>query len=145
MMKVIYQWSPNRKWNHSKLPIIWNSLGVLIDEHLIWNKQEINMRLNCTIAMLSKPRINANFHILKTAHHSLFESHLQYGTQLWGQKDNETITTFTEASKLCPEENNLQNCPFMYQIQHSPSFPTLYAKDKHNYNTLSRSATHTIF
>ena len=34
----------------------------------------------------------------------------------------------------------------MYQIQHSPklsaSFPTLYAKDKHNYNT--RSATHNL-
>ena len=35
----------------------------------------------------------------------------------------------------------------MYQIQHSPKlsayFPTLYAKDKHNYNT--RSATHNLF
>ena len=34
----------------------------------------------------------------------------------------------------------------MYQIQHSPklsaSFPTRYAKDKHNYNT--RSATHNL-
>ena len=34
----------------------------------------------------------------------------------------------------------------MYQIQHSPElsafFPTLYDKDKHNYNT--RSATHNI-
>ena len=52
------------------------------------------MRLNCAIGMLRKIRINANFHILKTAYHSLFESHLQYGTQLWGQKNNETITTF---------------------------------------------------
>ena len=24
----------------------------------------------------------------------MFESHLQYGTQLWGQKNNETLTTF---------------------------------------------------
>ena len=44
--------------------------------------------------MLSKLGINANFHILKTAYHLLFESHLQYGTQLWGKKTNETITTF---------------------------------------------------
>ena len=71
-------------------------LGVLIDEHLLWNKQvaQIKMRLNRAIGMLSKLQINANFHILKTAYHSLFESHLQYGTQLWGQKNNETITTF---------------------------------------------------
>ena len=52
------------------------------------------MRLNCAIGMLSKLRINTNFHILKTAYHSLFELHLQYGTQLWDQKNNETITTF---------------------------------------------------
>ena len=71
-------------------------LGILINEHLLWNKQiaQIKMRLNRAIGMLSKLRINANFNILKTASHSLFESHLQYGTQLWGQKNNETITTF---------------------------------------------------
>ena len=73
-------------------------LGVLIDEHLPWNKQiaQIKMRLNCVIGMLSKLWINANFNILKTAYHSLFDSHLQYGTQLWGQKNNETIATFQE-------------------------------------------------
>ena len=56
-------------------------LGVLIDEHLLWNKQvaQIKMRLNRAIGMLSKLRRNANFYILKTAYHSLFEWHLQYG------------------------------------------------------------------
>ena len=49
-------------------------LGVLIDEHLLWNKQivQIKMRLNRATVMLSKLRINANFNILKTAYHSLF-------------------------------------------------------------------------
>ena len=77
-------------------------LGVLIDECLLWNKQvgQIKMRLHCAIGMLSKLQINTNFNILKTAYHSLFESHLQYGTQLRGQKNNETITTFQK----------LQNC-----------------------------------
>ena len=62
--------------------------GVLIDEHLLWNKQtaQIKMRLNRAIGMLSKLRINANFNILKPAYCSLFESYLQYGTQLWDQK-----------------------------------------------------------
>ena len=50
------------------------------------------MRFNRAIGMLSKLQINENFNILKTAYHSLFESHLQYGTQLWGQKNNETTT-----------------------------------------------------
>ena len=147
-------------------------LRVLIDEHLLWNKQiaQIKMRLNRAIGMLSKLQINANFNILKTAYHSLFESHLQYGTQLWGQKNNETTTfqklqnhplrkiTFKKRHdhiscvyKECkilkfPDILNLQNCLFMYKIQHrsksSASFPALHAKDKHNYNT--RSATHNL-
>ena len=45
-----------------------------------------------------------------------------------------------------PDILNLQNCLFMYQIQHSPKltafFPTLYVKGKHNYST--RSATHNL-
>ena len=111
------------------------------------------MRLNRAIGMLSKLRINANFNILKTAYHS----------QLWGQKNNETITTFQKLQNRAhrkitfkkrhdhiscvlkfPDILNLQNCLFMYEIQHRPklsaSFPALHAKDKHNYNT--RSATH---
>ena len=118
-------------------------LGVLIDEHLLWNKQIalIKMRLNRAIGMLSKLRINSNFNILKTAYHSLFESHLQHGTQLWGQKNNEIITTFRKLQnralrkitfkerhdpiscvyKECkilkfPDILNLQKCFFMYQI-----------------------------
>ena len=148
-------------------------LGVLIDENLLWNRQiaQIKMRLNRAIGMLSKLRINTKFNILKTAYHSLFESHLQYGTQLWGQKNNETITTFQKLQnralrkinfkkrhdriscvyKECkilkfPDILNLQNCLLMYEIQHRPkisaSFPALHAKDKHNYNT--RSATHNL-
>ena len=63
-------------------------LEVLIDEHIPWNKQAalIKMRFNRAIGMLSKLRINANFHILNVAYHSLCELDLHYRTQLWGQK-----------------------------------------------------------
>ena len=146
-------------------------LGVLIDEHLLWNKQiaQIKMRLNRAIGMIRKLRINANFHILKTAYHSLYESiesYLQYGAQLWGQKNNETTTIFQKLQNRAlrkitfekchnrtscvynkckilkfPDILNLQNCLFMYEIQYRPklsaSFPALHAKEKHNYNTKS--------
>ena len=123
------------------------SIKGLIDEQLLWNKQmaQIKMRLNRVKGMLSKLGINATFNILKTVYYSLFESHLQYGTQLWGQKNNDTITTFQKIQnctlskitfknhhnciscvyKECkilkfPDILNLQNCLFMYQIQHGP-------------------------
>ena len=52
--------------------------------------------------MLRKLWINVNFNILKTAYHSLFENHLQYGTQLWGQKTMKNNNRdFPEASKPC--------------------------------------------
>ena len=129
------------------------------------------MRLNRAIGMISKLRINTNFNILKTAYHSLFESRLQYGTQLLGQKINETITTLQKIQnralrkitfKKClytiipvckewkilkfPDMLNPQNCLFMYQIQASPkpcaSFPALNSKDKHNYNSRSTTQKH---
>ena len=128
------------------------------------------MRFNRAIGMLSKLRINANFNILKTAYYSLFESQLQYGTQLWGQKNNEAILfqklqnralrkiifkkrhdRISCVYKECKilkflDILNLKDCLFMYQIQHGPklsaSFPALYDKDKHSYNT--RSATQNL-
>ena len=77
-------------------------LGVLTDEHLLWNKQiaQIKMRLNHTIGMLSRLWINTNFNILKTAYHSLSESHSQYGRHLCGQKNNGTIRTFLKLQNL---------------------------------------------
>ena len=47
------------------------------------------MRLNRVICILNKLGSDT-----KTAYHSLFESHLQYSSQLWGQKNNETTATF---------------------------------------------------
>ena len=41
------------------------------------------MRLNRAIDVLRKFKIDTNFNILKTACHSLFESHLKYGAKLW--------------------------------------------------------------
>ena len=144
----------------SKIPISsfsWHRSELMIthvyaaDPHILWKKQiaQIKMRLNHTTGMLSKLWINAYIlkcihnayilNILKTAYHSLFESHLQYGTQLWGQKSNETITTFQKLQnhvlrkitfkkyhdsiscvyKECKilkflDILNLQNCLFMY-------------------------------
>ena len=75
------------------------------------------MRLKHAIGMLSKLRINANFHILKTAYHSLFESHLQYGTQLYDgvAKKKTTITTF-QKEKL--QNSALRKITFSFKKCH---------------------------
>ena len=66
-------------------------LGVLLDEHMSWNEQiyQIKLKLNRAIGILSKLRSHANVNTLRIAYYSLFQSHLQYGVQPWGQKNQE--------------------------------------------------------
>ena len=64
-------------------------LGVLLDEHMSSDEQiyQIKLKLNRAIGILSKLCINANLNTLRIAYYSLFQSHLQYGIKLWGQKN----------------------------------------------------------
>ena len=57
-------------------------LGVLLDEHLQWNKQikHVKTKLSRAIGILSRLRHNTNLNVLKIAYHSIFGSHLQYGS-----------------------------------------------------------------
>ena len=129
------------------------------------------MKQNRSIGILSKLRRQANLYTLKIAYYILFQSHLQYGTQLWGQKNNGTKATFQKLQnrvlrkitfKTLRESIDdvfrelkilkfsdilvLQNCLFMFEIEQNPklkvSFRALHARDKHNYQT--RSAAHNL-
>ena len=64
-------------------------LGVLLDDRLLWSKQmnHVAIKLNQTIGILSKFRNSASLKILKMTCHSLFCSHLLYGSQFWGQSN----------------------------------------------------------
>ena len=66
-------------------------LRVLLDEHMSWNEQiyQIKLKLNRAIGILSKLRSHANLNTLRIAYYSLFQPHLQYDVQLWGQKNQE--------------------------------------------------------
>ena len=68
-------------------------LGVFLDEHSQWTKQlpNVKIKLNKAIGILSKLRHNSNLDILKITYRSLFGSHLLYGCQLWGQKNQTSL------------------------------------------------------
>ena len=74
-------------------------LGVLLDDHLLWSKQinHVATKLNQAIGILSKLRNRASLKILKMTYHSLFCSHLLYGSQLWGQSN---VTSQNKIQKL---------------------------------------------
>ena len=71
-------------------------LGVLLDEHLLWSKQinHVTTKLNQAIGILSTLRNNTSLKTLKMTYHSLFSSHLLYGSQLRGH------TNLTNQNKI---------------------------------------------
>ena len=82
-------------------------LGVLLDEHMSSNEQiyQTKLKLNCAIGILSKLRSHANVSTLGIAYHSFFQSPLQYGIQLWDQKNQEIKKNNVETAKSCSQKN----------------------------------------
>ena len=62
-------------------------LGIYIDNHLSWQKQEQNLRSRLARAagMLSKIRYYVSFETLRMVYFGIFSSILTYGAQIWGQ------------------------------------------------------------
>ena len=79
-------------------------LGVLLDEHMSWNEQicQTKLKLNCAIGILSKL--------------SLFQFHLQYGMQLWGQKNQEIKGIMQKLQNRALRKINLKK--FHHPIKH---------------------------
>ena len=59
-------------------------LGVLLDDHLLWSKQinHVTTKVNQAIGIPSILRNNTSLKTVKMTYHSLFSSHLLYGSQL---------------------------------------------------------------
>ena len=65
-------------------------LGVLLDEHLNWRPQIsiIASKLQRANGALSKLRYYIPLNSLVNIYHAIFASHMRYGCQLWGLRDN---------------------------------------------------------
>ena len=68
-------------------------LGVFLDEHLNWNKHisDLCCKLRRANGALSKIRHYVPTNILLSVFHAIFNSHMRYVCQLWGQ--SETVST----------------------------------------------------
>ena len=62
-------------------------LGLILNEFLSWSTYYtlLKKKLNRAIGLLSNVRHFTSQHLLKTIYYSLFNSHLIYGCQMWGQ------------------------------------------------------------
>ena len=68
-------------------------LGALMDKHLLF-KDHINFlkqKLNRENGILAKLRHHLPSDILKTVYYSLFDTHLCYAYQVWGQSNSDIL------------------------------------------------------
>ena len=62
-------------------------LGIILHDDLHWNSHLTKLRkqLSRSIGLLSKVRYYVPKHLLRTIYHSIFNSHLIYACEIWGQ------------------------------------------------------------
>ena len=68
-------------------------LGLKLDQHLTF-KQHMNtikFKVNRANSLLAKIRYHVDSKLLKTIYSAIFESHLRFGSQLWGQAQIQLI------------------------------------------------------
>ena len=65
-------------------------LGVILQDHLHWDTHLRNLekKLSLSIGLLSKIRYYVPMHLLRTIYYSIFNSHLIYACEMWGQNQN---------------------------------------------------------
>ena len=75
-------------------------LGTILQDDLHWNLHltKLGKKLSHSIGLLSKVRYYVPKHLLGTIYHSIFNSHLVYACEIWGQ--NQTNCYFKKLLHL---------------------------------------------
>ena len=142
-------------------------LGVILDKHLSWepHMKTILSKLNRAAGMLAKIRHYLPAQILLSIYHAIFNSHLIYGAQIWGQGNSELrnklqniqnkairiinfkwredpVAPLYYKSKILKLEDHIKltNCLLAYN-QQNKNLPAAFESfltpisEKHSYNT----------
>ena len=67
-------------------------LGIILDKHLTFKNHmaTVKLKLNRANGLLAKLR-HVNPTLLRTICYAIFEPHLRYGCQLWGQAQTQVL------------------------------------------------------
>ena len=65
----------------------------MLDKHLTfkYHPKNLKLKLNRANCLLSKMTYLVKFPLLKIMCYGLFDTHLRYGSQTWGQKQSKTV------------------------------------------------------
>jgi len=158
-----------------KLSSFVRYLGILLDNQLNWSSHisQLSMRLSRAIGILSKLRYNLPLNTLKMVYHSIFNSHILYGIQIWSQNSqtirtkiqnfqNRAIRKITFSNSNCDMDSlykdlkilkfsdliYVQNCIFMSRVENdlmpeNYKSKFSYRNEVHNHDT--RAASRGLF
>ncbi len=78
-------------------------LGVIIDNELTWSShiKYLIKKLKCNTGMLNRIKNCVPSHLHKTLYHTLFESHLSYGINVWGNAAKNLMDSLFTIQKHC--------------------------------------------
>ena len=68
-------------------------LGIYLDKHLSWNSHlnQLKIKLSRGCGLLAKLRYYVDTTTLRSVYFAIFDAHLRYGSQIWGQQKTGTI------------------------------------------------------
>ena len=96
-------------------------LGVLFNEHLLFNEHmnTLKQKFNRENGILAKLRYYVSANTLKTIYYALFDSHMRYACQIWGQSHSKTFdmiqTTQNKALRIINFKKSMKPSEPLYQ------------------------------
>ena len=86
-------------------------LGILMDQHLSWNQhlKMLKQKLSWANGLLAKVCYYLSPNLLRTLYFSIFESHLRYGCQIWGQRSNHNLNDIANLQRKVIQTINFKS------------------------------------
>ena len=86
-------------------------LGILMDQHLSWGQhlKMLKQKLSRANGLPAKVCYYLSPKLLRTLYFSIFESHLRYGCQIWGQHSNHNLKDIAKLQQKAIQIINFKN------------------------------------
>ena len=110
-------------------------LGLILDEHLTfkYHLENLKLKLNRANCLLSKIRYFVKFPLLRTIYYALFDTHLRYGCQIWGQNQSKIVEakkrTQNKALRILNFKGPQESVDYLYKESKIDKLKNIIIKD----------------
>ena len=110
-------------------------IGLIPDEHLTfkYHLENLKLKLNRANCLLSKIKYFAKFPLLRTIYYALFDTHLRYGCQIWGQNQSKIVEvikrTQNKALRILNFKGPQESVDYLYKESKIDKLKNIIIKD----------------